>query len=80
MTQNNLSKEYEFYKKNKPQLQEKYNNQYIALKNCKVITSGNNKKIVIDEMIKKGYSVGDFLTHLVSDDSDIVQRYYSRVY
>ena len=74
-----LSKEYEFYKSNKKKLQKKYNNQFIALKNGKVVASGSDKKKVVKEMLDKKHKLGGFLVHLVSDDSDIVQRYYSRV-
>ena len=39
-----LSEEYDFYNKNKSILQKDYNNKYIALKNKKVITSGDSQR------------------------------------
>ncbi len=75
-----LSKEYEYYKSHKEKLQKKYNNQFIALKNCKVVISGSDKEKVVKEMLSKGHKLGEFLVHLVSDDSEIVQRYYSRIF
>jgi hypothetical protein len=75
-----LSKEYDFYKSHKPDLLEKYSEQYIALKNQRVIVSGKNKEKLVKIMLSKGYKLGEFLVHFVSSDSDIVQRYYSRVF
>ncbi len=75
-----LSKEYDFYKKNKHILQKNYDNKYIALKNGKVITSGDSKPQVVDYMLKNNHRLGDFLVHLVSDTSDLIYRYHSRVW
>ena len=75
-----LTKEYDYYKSHKGELQKKFNNQFIALKNCEVVMSGNDKEKVVKEMLNQGNKLGEFLVHLVSDDSDIVQRYYSRVF
>lgn len=75
-----LSKEYNYYKSHKEELQKEYNNQYVALKDCKVVVSGSNKEQIVREMMSKGYKLGEFLVHLVSDDSEVVQRFYSRVF
>ena len=79
LTKDYLDKEYQFYINNKTDLQAEYNNKYIALQDCKVVKSGNTKKEVIDAMLEEDYKLGEFLVHLVSSESDIVQRYYSRV-
>ncbi len=74
-----ISKEYDYYLKNKEILQKDYNNKYIVLKDCKVITSGDSKEQVVHYMLKKKYNLGEFLVHLVSNNSDVIHRYYSRV-
>ena len=75
-----ISQEYDYYTKNKQILKEKYDNKYIAIKDCKVVMSGDSKKQVLDNMLKKNHNLGDFIVHLVSDTSDVVHRLYSRVY
>ena len=75
-----LSKEYDFYKSHKPDLLEKYSERYIVLKDQKVVISGKNKEELVKMMLRKGYKLGEFLVHFVSPDSDVVQRYYSRVF
>ncbi len=75
-----LSNEYAFYKKNKPALKEKYDNKYIALKDNKVITSADSRQEAVKYMLDNDYILGEFLVHLVSDDSDIVHKFPSRIH
>jgi len=76
---NSLQMEYDFYQSHKDQIKEKYNNQYVAIKDCEIKHHGQKKEEVIRHMLNKNYKLGEFLVHLVSDNSDIIQRYYSRV-
>ncbi len=75
-----ISQAHDYYLKNKDILQKDYNNQYIAIKDCKVITSGDSKEQVVKYMLENKHKLGDFLVHLVSDTSDAIHRYYSRIY
>jgi len=74
-----LKKEFEFYEKNKNSLVMKYNGQYIAIVNSKVICSYPSQEEVIKDMQSKNYGLGTFLVQLVSS-YDNVQKFYSRVY
>jgi len=74
-----LKKEYDYYLSNKDKIMKNYKDQYVAIKNCKIKHHGKNEEEVIKYMLNKNFKLGEFLVHLVSEDSDIIQRYSSRV-
>jgi hypothetical protein len=79
--QKNLEEEFQYYLKNKDFFVKQYNGKYIAIKSKKVIYSSDTRKEVIDYMIKNNYELGSFLVqHVSANNSDTVQRYYSRIY
>ena len=74
-----LKAEYDFYLNNKKELMKKYKDKYVAIQGTKVIGSGEDKVETVKRLMYDGYKLGEFLVHLVSKDSDEVQRFYSRV-
>ena len=53
----------------------KVTTKYIALKNNKVIDNSNSKAEVVDYILKNNHRLGDFLIHLVSNNSNLIRKY-----
>jgi hypothetical protein len=75
-----LEKEYGYFKNHKQELKKKYLGKFIVIKGEKVIGAYLSAGEALKETSQK-YKVGTFLIQeIVENDSDIIQRYHSRVF
>ena len=75
---NKLDQAYTYYINNKTDIVSEYLYQYIAIDDKKIIVNSKEKISVIQEMLDKGYEMGDFLVQYVTTDEEQIQRFYSR--
>ncbi|PIR93533.1 hypothetical protein COT99_00185 [Candidatus Falkowbacteria bacterium CG10_big_fil_rev_8_21_14_0_10_43_10] len=74
-----LEKEYKYYKKNKKELLEKYNNKFIVIKNDEVIGAYSSEEDAYNNTIKTN-KLGTFLIkQCLADDKEEIQTFHSRV-
>ena len=73
-----LEKEYEYYKKNKADLEATYKNEYIVIVGESVIGHYSDKHIALQETLKS-YKEGTFLIKNCTAGDGNMMRYYSRV-
>ncbi len=74
-----LQNELDYYLSNKEKILKEYKNCFVAIKENKIIGYGKNKVDTVNQMIKEGYSLGTFLVHFVSEEPELIQRFYSRI-
>lgn len=74
-----LKKEFEFYLQHQAELVEKYNNQYLLIKDQKVIGAYKDQKEAYLEAVKK-FNPGSFLIQYCSPGKEgYTQTFHSRV-
>ena len=74
-----LKDEYEYYKKQKADLIEKYEKKFVVIKEQKILGIYDNRNEALNETIKN-HSLGTFLLHQIIKNEEIAHRFHSRVY
>ncbi|MBU0478162.1 hypothetical protein KKC91_06310 [bacterium] len=75
-----LEREYKYYQNNKDSIIKKYKNQFVVIKDSKIIGAYSSREEALKESVKE-YKLGEFLIQEVSDKkNEQIQRFYSRVY
>lgn len=76
-----LQREYNFYVQNKQKFLSEYHGKFIVIKDETIYGSYPSREIALKESIESlNLEMGTFLIqHVVTDDSEIVQRYHSRI-
>ena len=74
-----LQEEYNYFKENKEVLQENYCGKFVAIQGHDVIGAGDEKVDLVRKMSAKGYTIGEFLVHRITEDRDPVRKYHSRI-
>ena len=74
-----LAKAFQYYLDHQDKLVEKYNKEFIVIKDGEVIGSYDDEAIAVAETAKE-FEIGTFLVQFVSPgDSAYTQNFYSRV-
>jgi len=74
-----LEKEFEFYQKNKEEILKSHLGKFVVIKDQKIQGSYNSREDALAKG-KEKFKMGSFLIqHVVSDDSEEVQRFHSRI-
>lgn len=77
--ENQLKKEFEFYKENQEKLVSKYEGRFIVIKNAEVIGVYDLEIDAYNET-QKSHKLGSFLIqHVTKGDDSYSQTFYSRV-
>ena len=64
----NYEKDFLSFQKQLPKLRETYPNQFIALREGKIISSGNSVEVVVEELNSKGIEPSGTMIEFVSKD------------
>ena len=75
-----LKKSFEYYLNNKKSLMEKYYGKFIVIKDEKVLDAYDSEKEAIDESIKAGLELGDFIVQVVLENDGTKANFVSNVY
>ena len=75
-----LKKSFQYYLDNKEDLMKKYYGKYIVIQDEKVLNAYNTEKEAINETIKSGYELGDFIVQVVLENDGTKANFVSNVY
>lgn len=77
MENKNLEKDFKFFLDNLKELNEKYNNKFIVIKNCEVLCSYDDYATALESTIKE-HEIGTFLIQRVDSNPSSFTLYLNR--